>query len=70
MDADQFDKLITALNRIATATLTVSLLNSMGKKLTLKEVQTTFNDCYMIVDPARNTKQQNDFQERIDKKEW
>lgn len=70
MDDEEFGKVYTSLNRIAAAILTASIINSGTRKPTLKEVQTTFADCYMIVDPALGTEEQNSFQERLDKKEW
>lgn len=70
MEANQLDKLIVSLSRIASAILAASVLSKAARMPSLKEVQTTFTDCYMIVDPAMGTKQQDDFQERIDKKEW
>ena len=70
MDADQFDKLHKSLNRIAAATLASSIINMSARKPTLKDAQMMFNDCYMIVDPDTGSDQQNDFQARLDKKEW
>ncbi len=70
MDADQLEKIVTSLNRVATATLTATMINNLGRKPTLKDIQTIFNDCYMIVDPAVGTQQQSDFEQRINKKEW
>lgn len=70
MDPEQFAKINDSLNRVAAATLVAAMLSSAPRKPTLKEVQTMFNDCYMIVNPSLGTEQQNTFQERIDKKEW
>jgi hypothetical protein len=70
MDPEQFDKLIASIHKIAAATLTATLVESMKKKMTLKEMQTAFNDCYMIVHPTPGTKEQTDFQERIEKRGW
>jgi hypothetical protein len=70
MDPEQFDKIHDSINRIAAATLTAAMLAGIARKPSLKDVQTMFNDCYMIVNPAMGTVRQNDFQERIDKKEW
>jgi len=70
MDAEQFDKMHASLNRIAAAVLAGAVINVTGRKPSLKEVQTAFNDCYMIVNPTPGTQQQTSFQERLDKKEW
>jgi hypothetical protein len=70
MDADQFEKLYNALNRMAAATLATSVVASMTRKATLKEIQSAFTDCLMIVNPADGTEKQDDFQKRLDKKEW
>jgi hypothetical protein len=70
MDAEQFDKIYSSLNRIAAALLTTAVTDSMTRKPTLKELQTVFNDCYMIVNPMTGTDAQATFQERINKKEW
>ena len=69
MDAEQFDKLNASLNRIAAATLTTAVIGIMTKKPSLKDIQATFNDCYMIVNPTPGTNQDT-FQERLDKPEW
>lgn len=70
MDDEQFAKLKNSLDRIAAATLATSVLNRMVKKPTLKETQSAFNDCYMIVNPELGTSQQDTFQARLDKVEW
>ncbi len=70
MDEEQFSKLKISLDRIAAATLATAVLNRMVKKPTLKETQSAFNDCFMIVSPELGTTQQDTFQARLDKVEW
>jgi hypothetical protein len=68
MDSEHFEKIILSLNRIAAATLAASIIEAAARKPTLKEAQTAFNNCYMIVAPELGTKKQTDFQENLDKK--
>jgi hypothetical protein len=70
MDNEQVEKITLSLNRIAAATLAVSVINGLARKPTLKEVQTAFNECYMIVSPELGTEKQDAFQARLDKREW
>jgi hypothetical protein len=70
MDSEQFEKINRSISSVAAAILTTSVVRLSRKTMNLKDIQATFNDCYMIVAPEPGTQKQTDFQTRIDKKEW